>query len=169
MAPIEHLGNHRRWRALSRLRVLLLLVYPAVAYLLMPGLWTRYARRHPSLDAIPHITYTGSHIPGDPLNVALIGTETDLKKIMLAAEWYPADPLTLRSCLKIASATMLKRPYDDAHVSNPYLFGRKEDLAFERPVSDNPRQRHHVRFGQGTAEHASVRAKDVQELANPPG
>jgi hypothetical protein len=26
------------------------------------------------------------------------------------------------------------------------LFGRKQDLAFEQPVGDSPRQRHHVRF-----------------------
>src|SRR5713101_4977487 len=65
---------------------------------------------------------------------------------MLAAKWYPADPLTLRSCLKIATATVLKRTYDDAPVSNLYLFGRKEDLAFEQPVGHDPRQRHHVRF-----------------------
>src|SRR5262249_9867131 len=84
--------------------------------------------------------------PGDPLNVALVGTETELKKIMLAARWYPADPITLRSCLLIAEDKVLKRPFDDAPVSNLYLFGRKEDLAFEQPVGDNPRQRHHVRF-----------------------
>jgi len=31
-------------------------------------------------------------------------------------------------------------------VSNLYLFSRKEDLAFEHPVGDDPRKRHHVRF-----------------------
>jgi hypothetical protein len=31
-------------------------------------------------------------------------------------------------------------------VSNLYLFGRKQDLAFEQPVGNNPRHRHHVRF-----------------------
>ena len=65
---------------------------------------------------------------------------------MLAAKWYPADPLTLRSCLEIAEATVLKRPYDDAPVSNLYLRRRKQDLAFEKPVGTDPRQRHHVRF-----------------------
>jgi len=65
---------------------------------------------------------------------------------MLAANWYPADPLTLRSCLRIASATVLKRKYDDAPVSNLYLFGRKQDLAFEKPVGNDPRKRNHVRF-----------------------
>jgi hypothetical protein len=31
-------------------------------------------------------------------------------------------------------------------VSSLYLFGRKEDLAFEQPVGNDPRQRHHVRL-----------------------
>jgi len=126
----------------------LLLVWLVTAYLVMPALWKRYAHRHPSLEDIARITYTGSDIPGDPLNVALIGTETELKKIMLVAKWYPADPLTLRSCLMIAKDTVIKRPYDDAPVSNLYLFGRKQGLAFEQPAGDNPRQRHHVRYWQ---------------------
>jgi hypothetical protein len=98
------------------------------------------------MESIPGITHTANGIPGDPLNVVLIGTETGLKKIMLAAKWYPADPLTLRSCLEIAGDVVLKRPFDDAPVSNLYLFGRKEDFAFEQPLGDNPRHRHHVRF-----------------------
>jgi hypothetical protein len=124
----------------------LLVVWLIGAYLIIPALWKRYAHRHPSLEDIPRITYTGSDIPGDPLNVSLIGTETELKKIMLAARWYPADALTLRSCLLIAEDSVLKRSYEDAPVSNLYLFGRKQDLAFEQPVGDNPRQRHHVRY-----------------------
>jgi len=124
----------------------LVLVYFVMAYILVPALWIRYAHRHPSFDDVPRITYTKDDHPGDPLNVALIGTETELKKIMVAARWYPADPLTLRSCLEIAEASVLKRPYDAAPVSNLYLWGRKEDLAFEKPVGDDPRQRHHVRF-----------------------
>jgi LssY-like putative type I secretion system component LssY len=124
----------------------LLLIWLVMAYLVMPALWKGYAHRHPSLEDIPRITHTGSDIPGDPLNVALIGTETELKKLMLAAKWYPADPLTLRSCLMIAEDTVIKRAYDDAPVSNLYLFGRKQDFAFQQPVGDNPRQRHHVRF-----------------------
>jgi hypothetical protein len=136
---------------LKRLAVLasgLLLLYLAVAYLLLPLLWTRYAHRHPSLDDVPGITHTADGIPGDPINVALIGTKAEVITIMLAAKWYPADPLSLRSCLEIAEATVLKRPYDDAPVSNLYLFGRKEDLAFEQPVGPDPRHRHHVRFWQ---------------------
>ena len=124
----------------------LALLYVAAAYLVAPLAWSRYARRHPALDDLPDVTYTGSKIPGDPLNVALIGVERDVKKIMLLAHWFPADSLTLRSCLEIAEASVLKRPYDDAPVSNLFLWNRKEDLAFEQPVGDNPRKRHHVRF-----------------------
>jgi hypothetical protein len=136
----------------SRRRRALLIVagvivaYLVIAYLILPLVWVRYAHRHPSLDDVPRITHTISDIPGDPLNVALIGTETEVQKIMLAAKWYPADPLTLKSCLKMADASVLKRPYDDAPVSSLYYDGRKQDLAFEQPVGDNPRHRHHVRF-----------------------
>jgi hypothetical protein len=126
----------------------LLLVWLVGAYFVLPGLWGRYMRRHPALEDIPGITHTADGIDGDPVNVALIGTKAEVMKIMLAAKWYPADPLTLRSCLEIAEASVLKRPYDDAPVSNLYLWGRKQDLAFEYPVGDNPRKRHHVRFWQ---------------------
>ena len=135
-----------RKKRIALLAVAALLLWAAVAYLVMPDAWKWYVWRHPSLEDIPDITHTGAGIPGDPLNVGLIGTEVEVKKILLAAEWYPADPLTLRSCLEIAEATVLKRTYDDAPVSSLYLLGRKEDLAFEQPVGDNPRKRHHVRF-----------------------
>jgi LssY C-terminus len=134
-----------KWRLLA-LGVGLLLLYLLTAYLIAPEVWVHYARRHPSFDEIPRITYTRDDHPGDPLNVSLIGTERQVKTIMVAAKWYPADPLTFRSCLEIASATVLKRPYDAAPVSNLYLFGRKEDLAFEQPAGKDPRHRHHVRL-----------------------
>jgi hypothetical protein len=137
--------RHHVWRWLA-IGIGVVALYLLVAYVVMPHFWERYAHHHPALDDIPDITHTGDGMPGDPLNVALVGTEVELKKIMLAAGWYPADPLTFKSCLEIAEASVLKRPYADAPVSNLYLFGRKQDLAFERPVDNNPRRRHHVRF-----------------------
>jgi hypothetical protein len=123
-----------------------LLVYLLIAYFVLPIDWRWYAHRHPSLDDVPNITLTGNDIPGDPLNVALIGTESEVKQIMQAAGWMAADPLGLRSDLEIAADTVLKRSDDQAPVSNLYLFGRKEDLAFEQPVGSSPRKRNHVRF-----------------------
>jgi hypothetical protein len=135
----------------------LLVIWLIVAYLAMPGLWLRYTRRHPTLEDAPRITHTKDGIPGDPLNVALVGTKVEVMKIMVAAQWYPSDPLTLKSCLEIAEATVLKRPYKTAPVSNLYLFGRKEDLAFERPVGHDPRRRHHVRFWKSETVDADGR------------
>src|SRR5260370_23297980 len=124
-------GGRRLGARLAAVGVAVVLLYLLVAYVLMPAFWTRYTHRHPLFDDIPGITRTGTGIAGDPLNVALVGTEIDVKKILLAAHWYPADPLTLKGCLEIAESSVLKRPYDDAPVSNLFLFGRKEDLAFD--------------------------------------
>jgi LssY C-terminus len=121
-------------------------VYAASAYLIIPTLWRVEITRHPALAGAPRITHTASGIHGDPLNVALVATEAELIKAMLAAGWHPADPLTWKSSLRIAGSTVLHRPYVDAPVSSLYLWGRKEDLAFEQPVGGDPARRHHVRF-----------------------
>jgi hypothetical protein len=138
-------GRSRRRQVLS-LACGSIMAYLLIAYLILPFGWRRYGRRHPPLDDIPRITRTGADIPGDPLNVALVGSETDLEKILLAANWHPADPLTFRSCLKISGASVLKRQYEEAPVSSLYLKGRKQDLAFQQAVGNSPRHRHHVRF-----------------------
>jgi hypothetical protein len=135
-----------RSRQMAALTVVLLLVWLGTAYLFMPALWRLRAHRRPSLAGLPRTTTTGNGIPGDPLNVLLVGTEAEVQHIILKAGWFPADPITLKSSLRIASASVLKRPFDEAPVSNLYLFGHKQDLAFQQAVNNNPRQRHHVRF-----------------------
>jgi hypothetical protein len=120
--------------------------YVIIAYLIVPWAWERHFRKHPSLDDIPGITETTVGIPGDPVNVALIGTKQQVVDIMQAAKWYAADPLSLKSDVEIAAATVLDRPYEAAPVSSLYLYGRKEDLAFEKPMGSSPQHRNHVRF-----------------------
>lgn len=144
--PPNSLAGRRRSRRWLALLALGLLTYFVATYLAIPALWKRYSHRHPALDDVPGITTTGSGIPGDPINLGLVGDKKQLVRDMLAIGWHPADPLSLKSCLEIAEATVLKRPYEDAPVSNLYLFGRKEDLAFEQQVGPDPRERHHVRF-----------------------
>jgi hypothetical protein len=146
VVPPSQPRKSSRRRQVFRALLAVLVLWAMTAYLLMPAFWKRWTRRHPSLEDTPRITHTGSGIHGDPLNVALIGTKPEVMKIMVAAKWYPADPLTFRSSLKIAAASVLKRPYDVAPVSNLYLFERKQDLAFEKPAGNDPRKRHHVRF-----------------------
>lgn len=135
----------RRRRILAFV-LILLAMWGTLAYLILPIAWKRYEHRHPQFDEIPGLTHTGDGIPGDPVNVALVGSKEQLIRIMLAAQWNPADALSLESSLKIAVDAVFKRPDPDAPVSNLFLFGRKEDIAFEQAVGDNPRHRHHVRF-----------------------
>jgi hypothetical protein len=124
----------------------LILVYAVVAYLALPWAWKVRARHHPDLVNGPRLTHTVEGLPGDPVNIALVGPGEDLVRAMTAAGWHPADPITFQTSLRIVRRTLLKRPDDTAPVSNLFLFGRKQDLAFEQLVGGSPRQRHHVRF-----------------------
>jgi hypothetical protein len=129
-----------------------LAAWAAVAYVAMPFWWKRYVNRHPALDGVASITQTASGIPGDPVNVALAGTEAQVRAAFAAAKWSPADALSLESDVRIAADAVLERPYAGAPVSNLYLFGRKEDLAFEMAAGASPRERHHVRFWRAPAD-----------------
>jgi hypothetical protein len=149
-AQVRHPHGHRLRRRIGLCLAAILVGYLLIAYVIAPFAWRRYAGRHPALDAIPNITYTADDHPGDPLNVALIGSHDDVVRAMQSAQWRPAAALGLRSDLAIATDTVLSRPDADAPVSSLYLFHRKEDLAFEQPVGNNPRQRHHVRFWRCT-------------------
>ena len=42
--------------------------------------------------------------------MGLIGVEDDVVRSMLAAGWSPADPITLRSSLRIAESVVFRRP-----------------------------------------------------------
>src|SRR5215469_15954659 len=72
----------------------IILVYLLAAYVLIPLAWKRQIRRHPELFDAPRITHTSSGIPGDPVNVALLGPESDVIRALIAAKWRPADPVT---------------------------------------------------------------------------
>ena len=120
--------------------------YLFLAYLILPRLWKHHERHRAVFGDSRRVTNTASDIPGDPLNIALVGTEEELIRTMTAAGWDPADPLTFRTSVRIVVDTMLRKPDDQAPVRNLYLFGRKEDLAFEKPVGGSPKERHHVRF-----------------------
>ena len=77
--------NRRRARQFFRIGVLLAVLYLMAAYLVAPAAWRLAAHFHPALAKAPHVTHTKDGIPGDPLNIALIGTEEELSKAMQAA------------------------------------------------------------------------------------
>ncbi len=114
-------------------------------------------RPHPALEDAPQVTQNADGVPGDPINLALVATEEEIHLAMLAAKWIPADQITLRSSVRITADTVAHRPYPNAPVSNLYLWGRRQDVAFEQPVGDSPRQRHHVRFWRSEKTDADGR------------
>ena len=103
---------------------------------------------HPALIDSPTHTKTSSGHIGDAINVAFIGSEEELHHMLSSSGWYAADPITLKTSFRIAADVVLRKPYPHAPVSNLYLWGRKQDAAFEQPVGNSPKQRHHVRFWQ---------------------
>jgi hypothetical protein len=120
--------------------------YFLVAYGLVPEAYRHARTRHAVIADAPRVALTTAGIPGDPLNIVLLATEEQTVGAMLLAGWHPADPVTLRSSLRIVRSTVFHRPYEDAPVSNLLLWGRKQDLAFEQEVGHDARVRHHVRF-----------------------
>src|SRR5262245_6751378 len=129
--------------------VALVIAWLLLAYLILPALWRHYEHQ-PALENAPKTSRTAQGIPGDPLNVGLIGTEQELVRAMLGSGWDAADPITLKSSIGIARSVLRDRPYVDAPVSSLFVFGRKQDLAFEKPVGQNASHRHHVRFWRST-------------------
>jgi hypothetical protein len=137
-------GRARLERVLLSL-LAILLAYTVSAYLVVPALWTHYEHQQ-GLASLPMVTRTAQDIPGDAINIGLIGNEKEVLCAMNAAKWFPADPVTFRSSIEIAGSVLLDRAYPDAPVSPLFYLGRREDLAFEKPAGKSADRRHHVRF-----------------------
>lgn len=122
-----------------------LLFWLVLAYLVLP-------RLHRILTQIYVPDYfigrarTSDGLLGDPVNLALLGSEAQLDDAMRAAGWTRADDVTLASSRRIVTSTLLRRSYDEAPVSPLFLFGHQQDAAYQQEVLGNPAKRHHVRF-----------------------
>jgi hypothetical protein len=144
-SPSLEPARRRRGLRLAIAGAVILAIYLGFAYLLAPTFW-RHHERQKSLAELPMTTTTSLGIPGDAINIGLEGGEEDVVCAMEAAGWSPADPVTLKSSLKIIGSVVFHRPYIQAPVSNLFYLGRREDLAFEKPAGRSADTRHHVRF-----------------------
>jgi hypothetical protein len=137
--------HHARLERVLLSLLAIVAVYTAIAYVALPALWTHYEHQK-GLATLPMVTRTAQGIPGDAINVGLIGDEKEVLCAMNAAGWFPADPVTLKSSIKIVGSVLFDRAYKDAPVSNLFYLGRREDFAFEKPAGTSADRRHHVRF-----------------------
>ena len=94
---------------------------------------------------MPLTTFNRYGNPGDPINMEICATDGQIGAAFASAGWYRADEIDFITSARISIDSILGRAYTTAPVSNLFLFGRKEDLAFERP-GHTVRQRDHIRL-----------------------
>jgi hypothetical protein len=147
--------NHPAWRLSTFQRraeiviavtavIVIALVYTATHWL-APHLFTHYDHA-PEMAALPKRTMSAKHLKGDPVNLAAVGSQAELEAAMARAGWKVADRPSRRADIWIAESVLFNRPDSTAPVSPLYLFGRAQDIAFEREVGRSARSRHHARF-----------------------
>lgn len=119
--------------------------YLGVAYLVAPEFW-RFRDRGVDSNPLDMVTRTPAGIAGDPINVGLVGDKAGVLRAFALAGWDTADAVTLKTAVEIGVSVLFNHPYPDAPVSPLVYEGRRQDLAFEKPVGDSADRRHHVRF-----------------------
>jgi len=121
------------------------LAYGIGAYIVLPRA-VRMGLKILQHKRVPSFTTTGDGLPGDPVNLALIGTLEQLRAAFATVGWSEADRLGLASSWRMVRAFVFKSPYPTAPFSTLYLFGRGQDIGFQKAIDNSPRKRHHVRF-----------------------
>lgn len=132
----------------------LIAAYLLIAYLILPEFWKKVederdadrAASPAAPDSSPSFAHDHDGRQAGPINLELVGDRDQLIHALLVSGWQPADPITFETSIGIARSVVLHRPDPDAPVSNLYLFGRRQDLAFEREVGSSANRRHHSRW-----------------------
>jgi hypothetical protein len=125
--------------------LLFLIIWIFTAYITLPRVHRRLTKLY-----LPNYFFgrvqTIDGLLGDTVNLAINGEKAKLVSAMKEAGWTQAEDLSFKSSCKLWNASLRSKSYPDAPVSPLYLFGRKQDIAFEKEVNGNPRKRHHVRL-----------------------
>ncbi len=134
--------------------------YAVAAYVVLPRT-VRMSLKVLQRKSVPAFTVTSDGLPGDPVNLVLLGDFERLRAAFAKAGWMEADPLGLTSSWKMILAFAFARSYPKAPFSTLYLFGRKQDIGFQKAIDGSPRKRHHVRFWALTPE------RDDEPMSDP--
>ena len=138
------------------LGIAILITYALGAYVFAPALHRVFRIIRPPKH-LPIYSVTPDGLASDPLNIGIVATRKELMECMEKAGWYVADPHSIRNTIRMVLAVVLGRSYETAPVSSLYLFGRKQDIAFEIPIGGTPSTRHHVRFWATTFDEHKKR------------
>ena len=123
----------------------LIITYGIAAYIILPRA-VRMGLKILQRKRVPRFAITGDGLPGDPINLVLMGTIQQLRAAFAIAGWSEADPLGVASSWRMICAFVLNSPYPTAPFSTLYLYGRGQDFGFQKAIDNSPRKRHHIRF-----------------------
>jgi LssY-like putative type I secretion system component LssY len=146
------------------------LTYGIAAYVILPYV-VRIGLKILQRERVPSFTIAGDGLPGDPVNLALTGTLQQLRNAFTTAGWSEADRLGWASSWRMIRAFVFNSPYPTAPFSTLYLFGRGQDIGFQKAIDDSPRKRHHIRFwalSLARAEDALAKANFWLNTDRPP-
>jgi len=129
-------------RVVSMLGILLVLLTALIVAI-------RFYPYSPDFSAYPKITHTQSGASGDPINLVFVGSKDQIMHSFRQAGWLIPEPITTQTSAKITVDSLAHRNYPTAPVSNLYVFGRVQDLAFEKPTTD-VQYRGHIRIWKTT-------------------
>jgi hypothetical protein len=135
--------------------VALAITYALAAYVVLPQI-VRMGLKILLRKRVPRFTITADGLPGDPVNVVLTGTLQQLRTAFKRAGWSEAGRLGLASAWHMVRAFVLNRPYPAAPFSTLFLFGRGQDVGFQKAIDNSPRKRHHIRFWALSLAHAEA-------------
>ena len=135
--------------------IALAVTYGIAAYIVLPRI-VRMGLKVLLRKRVPRFTITGDGLPGDPVNLVLTGTPQQLHAAFKRAGWSEVDRLDLTSSWRMIRAFLLKSPYPTAPFSTLYLFGRGQDVGFQKAIDNSLRKRHHIRFWALSLAHAEA-------------
>ena len=82
---------------------------------------------------------------GDPLNIVVIGDTYDVYHAFVRAGWDETETIYSTSLLKTARSFVIGGEYRYSPVSGLYVFGRKQDVAFQK-ARGTIHERNHLRL-----------------------
>jgi hypothetical protein len=97
------------------------------------------------LETLPCCTDNRRGVYGDPLNIVLIGSTSDIFSALVRQGWDPTHALRAASIRRTLGAFLLGSRYRYAPVSSLYVFGRRQDAAFQK-ARETIHQRNHMRL-----------------------
>jgi len=92
---------------------------------------------------------------GDPLNLVVIGHPTDIYTAFIRAGWDETETVTKTSTMKTIGSFLSGGEYRYSPVSGLYVFGRPQDVAFQK-ARDNIHERNHLRLWMSRAKFEGV-------------